>query len=135
MARAKRLGLSLEEITELLDLLRDDECRPVQTRMRHLVTNRIAEAQQQVADLVAFTAQLQETASRLTVHTPDGACDEECGCRTDPAISDSRRWEAVTLAGAAFPAVAWSLEPGLVGSQDRRLEDNSGTGRGPRTVT
>jgi DNA-binding transcriptional MerR regulator len=60
VARAKRLGLSLDQITELLALLGDDECRPVQTRMRELVTERISEAQGQVADLVAFTAQLRE---------------------------------------------------------------------------
>jgi DNA-binding transcriptional MerR regulator len=114
VARAKRLGLRLDQITELLDLLRDDECRPVQTRMRHLVTDRIAEAQDQVADLVGLIAQLQETASRLTVHTPDGGCDEECGCRTDSEISQGERWESVSLARATSPSVACSLEPGLV---------------------
>jgi DNA-binding transcriptional MerR regulator len=122
VTRAKRLGLRLEEITELLDFLRDDECRPVQTRMLHLITERIADAQRQVGDLVAFTAQLQETASRLGVHTPDGACDDDCGCRAEPATSDDHEWEAVPLVGSASTAVAvaCSLEPGLVGG---RIED------------
>jgi DNA-binding transcriptional MerR regulator len=120
VARAKRLGLRLEQISELLDLLREDECRPVQTRMHHLVTDRIAEARQQVADLVSLIAQLQETASRLTAHTPDGGCDEECGCRTDSEISDNPRWESVSLAEATSPLVACKLEPDLVGG---RIDD------------
>jgi DNA-binding transcriptional MerR regulator len=133
VARAKRLGLRLDEITELLDLLRDDECRPVQTRMRHLMTDRIAEAQRQVADLVAFTAELQATASRLTVHTPDGGCDEECGCRVDTVTSDSRSWEAVSLAGVTSTSVACSLEPGLVGGRidDWRAVVNQAADRDP----
>ncbi|MGH8873197.1 MAG: MerR family transcriptional regulator [Acidimicrobiia bacterium] len=120
VARAKRLGLRLEEITELLGLLRDDECRPVQTRMRHLITERIADARRQVGDLVSFTAQLQETASRLGLHTPDGACDDGCGCRAEPATSDTNAWEAVPLVGSASTAVACSLEPDLIGG---RIED------------
>ena len=44
VARGKQLGLSLEEITELLDLLDGEECAPVQTRIRHLVNERIGQA-------------------------------------------------------------------------------------------
>jgi hypothetical protein len=119
VARAKRLGLRLEEITELLDLLRQDECLPVQTRMRDLLKDRIAEAHRQVAELVAFTAQLQGTASRLGIHTPDGACDGECGCRTEPATSASRPHEMVSLVGSGS-SVTCSLEPGRLGD---RIED------------
>lgn len=120
VARAKRLGLSLEEITELLALLEKDECRPVQTRMQQLVTERIGEAHQQVADLIAFTAQLQEAAARLTVHTPDGGCDEGCGCRTNTVPRKDLARKAVALVGSASPPVACTLEPGAIGE---RIED------------
>jgi DNA-binding transcriptional MerR regulator len=120
VARAKQLGLRLEEIAELLDLLRDDECRPVQTRMRHLITERITEAQEQVGDLIAFTALLEETASRLGGHTPDGACDDDCGCRTNSATSVSPGWETIPVVGSESMAVACSLEPGLVAG---RIDD------------
>lgn len=120
VARAKRLGLRLEEITELLALLQDDECHPVQARMRQLVTERIDEGQRQVADLVAFTAQLQAAAAHLAVHTPDGACDDDCGCRTEPTPTNSRRSETLPLVGTASSAVACSLEPALVGG---RIDD------------
>lgn len=120
VARAKRLGFRLEQISEVLDLLREDECRPVQTRMHHLVTDRIAEARQQVAELVDLISQLQETAARLTTHIPDGGCGAECGCRTDSEIRDNPRWESVSLAEGNSPFVACKLEPDLVGG---RIDD------------
>lgn len=105
----------------------------MQTRMRELVTERISEAQGQVADLVAFTAQLREAASKLAVHTPDGSCDDDCGCRTDPASVDRPASRAIPLVGVASPMVACSLDPSLVGG---RLEDwqttmEQATGRQP----
>jgi DNA-binding transcriptional MerR regulator len=83
IGRAKGFGLSLEEITELLRLLDDDRCEPVQGRLRDLIDTKIAEAQQRIAELVAFTAELQRVASTLGDHTPEGPCDDACGCTTD----------------------------------------------------
>jgi DNA-binding transcriptional MerR regulator len=83
IARAKRLGLSLDEISDLVALFDDRHCGPVQERLRALLTDKIAEAQDQVANLIAFTAQLRSAAARLGAHTPDGPCDEDCGCTTD----------------------------------------------------
>lgn len=83
IARAKRLGLSLDEISDLVALFDDRRCAPVQDRLSALLTDKIAEAQDQVARLIAFTAQLQAAAARLGAHTPDGPCDEDCGCTTD----------------------------------------------------
>lgn len=121
VARGKQLGLSLGEITELLDLLDDEECEPVQTRIRHLVGERITQAQERVAELVGFTAQLQEAAARLGVHTPDGACDDRCGCRSDPGqTSTTAERHLIPLAGASGSEVACSLRPDLVGG---RIED------------
>jgi DNA-binding transcriptional MerR regulator len=87
VARGKQLGLSLDEITELLELLDEEECAPVQTRIRQLVEARIGQAQDQITELMAFTAQLQSAVARLGAHTPNGACDDDCGCRSDPGRS------------------------------------------------
>lgn len=84
LARAKTLGLTLPEISELLTLLAEKDCQPVQTRLRQLVTDRIRQAQDQIADLVGFTGQLQQAATRLGVHTAEGACNDRCGCTTAP---------------------------------------------------
>ena len=83
IGRAKGFGLSLEEITELLGLLGDDECAPVQGRLRDLVDTKIADAQAKVAELEAFTAELRRVAAALGTHTPAGPCDDTCGCTTD----------------------------------------------------
>lgn len=121
VARGKQLGLSLDEITELLDLLDEEECEPVQTRIRYLVGERIEQAQNRVAELIGFTAQLQAAAARLGVHTPDGACNDQCGCRSDPGqLSAPVRMDLIPLSGASGTEIACSLHPDLVGS---RIED------------
>lgn len=92
VGRAKGLGLRLAEIADLLALLRADECEPVQARMRHLVTSRIVDVQQRAAELAAFIDRLSEVADRMAANTPDGPCDDRCGCRSeiDPVIMPSR---------------------------------------------
>ena len=83
IGRAKGFGLSLEEITELLALLGDDECAPVQGRLRDLVDAKIADAQAKIAELEGFTTELRRVAAALGAHTPAGPCDDACGCTTD----------------------------------------------------
>lgn len=80
IGRAKSFGLTLGEITELLGLLGGDECAPVQGRLRDLVETKIADAHARIAELQAFTGELQRFADTLEVHTPDGPCDGSCGC-------------------------------------------------------
>src|SRR5690349_13874245 len=71
LARAKGVGLTLDEITELLALLDDDRCAPVQERLRALVADRLGAAQQRLTELLAFTAELQRFAAGLDVHTAE----------------------------------------------------------------
>jgi len=85
IGRAKSFGLSLEEITELLALLDEDRCAPVQGRLRALIDDRIADARRRIAELETFTTELRQVAATLDEHTPDGPCDETCGCTTDPS--------------------------------------------------
>lgn len=86
IGRAKGFGLSLDEITEVLSLLDSDRCAPVQGRLRDLVDAKIVDAQSRIAELVAFTGELQRVASTLGLNTPDGPCDDTCGCTTEPEI-------------------------------------------------
>lgn len=118
--RGKQLGLSLDEIKELLELLEDEDCAPVQTRIKELVSDRISQAQEQVAELVGFTSQLQEVQARLSAHTAQGSCDDQCGCRTDPATHQRPEPEPIPLIGTDSGEIACSLDPNDVG---RRVED------------
>lgn len=112
VSRGKELGLALEEITELLALLDEERCDPVQTRMREMVDSRIKTSQLQIAALVELTAQLQQAMARLGDHTPAGPCDEECGC-TGAKASSKPSLEKIPLS-AAHSEIACSLEAGAV---------------------
>lgn len=114
VVRGKQLGLSLDEIKELLELLEDDECAPVQSRIRKLVSDRISQAQSQIAALVGFTAQLQQVEARLTSHTAHGSCDDHCGCRSDPGTPEKHERELIPLAGPESGDIACSLDPDQV---------------------
>jgi DNA-binding transcriptional MerR regulator len=83
IARAKQLGCSLDEIAELVSAWEGGSCAPVQEHLRVLLESKVEEAQGQIAELLALTAQLQEARSGLDRHTPDGPCDDQCGCTTD----------------------------------------------------
>jgi len=116
IARAKQLGCTLEEITDLVVLWDSQRCAPVQTRLQNLVTTKIDDAGRRVAELTAFTVQLHEVAAMLSRHTPDGPCDEHCGCGSDvttpaagviPAELTRRR---APVAVAPDPPVACTLE-------------------------
>lgn len=118
--RGKQLGLSLDEVKELLELLADEDCAPVQSRIKELVSGRISQAREQIAELVGFTSQLQNVQARLSSHTADGSCDDQCGCRTDPVTHERRKREPIPLIGADSGDIACSLDPDLIGG---RVED------------
>ena len=86
IARAKQLGCSLEEITGLTAAWDGGQCGPIQDQLRQLVARKIAAAQTQIGELMTFTSELQRSAAALERHRPDGACDEECGCVSDPGV-------------------------------------------------
>ena len=52
----------------------------MQSRLSQLVNSKLDDAERRRAELAAFTAQLQQAASTLGIHTPSGACDADCGC-------------------------------------------------------
>lgn len=81
IARAKQLGCTLQEITGLTNAWDGGQCGPIQDQLRQLVADKITATQQQLAELMTFTSQLQEAATVLERHRPVGACDD--GCVTD----------------------------------------------------
>ncbi|HEX8804934.1 MAG TPA: MerR family transcriptional regulator [Acidimicrobiales bacterium] len=84
VARAKALGCRLDEIADLASAWEGGECRPVQERLLATMQDRIADSQARIASLAAFTADLQRAAATLRSHTPDGPCDDACGCTSAP---------------------------------------------------
>jgi MerR family copper efflux transcriptional regulator len=80
IGRAKELGCSLEEITDLVAIWDGERCGPVQRRFHELVTTKIDEAERQVRSLTELRAQLRRAASQLSGPALDGPCDDTCAC-------------------------------------------------------
>jgi MerR family copper efflux transcriptional regulator len=98
IGRAKRLGLSLEEIAELVPLLDAERCAPVQEQLRALVGDKIVETQRRTGDLVGLLGQLQRMAAWLDAPPVDGACDDRCACTRDPVtVAAPEDWVGATL--------------------------------------
>ena len=136
VSRAKQLGCTLEEITDLATAWDGQRCEPIQARLRELVNTKIAGAQSRISEMVALTAQLQQAAAALGAHTPDGPCDDDCGCAapTVDAVADSAPVQLVaepepridppiacTLGAEAMPAriVQWQTALARVVSRER----------------
>ncbi|NGN70368.1 MerR family transcriptional regulator [Streptomyces sp. A7024] len=77
---AKRLGLPLDEISELLAVWEAGACGDVKADLRPRLAARLVEADQRAAELASFTATLHAASERLDA-LPDRTekCDAECG--------------------------------------------------------
>jgi MerR family copper efflux transcriptional regulator len=120
IARAKQLGCTLENIADLATAWDGGECGPVQDRLRTTVDAKIAEAQDRIAELTTFTAELQRAAATMGRHRPDGPCDDDCGCASDvtvPAEVSPVALIAKADAIAGTPAIACALGAGEVTSR------------------
>ena len=75
IARAKQLGCSLEEITDLVGIWDGERCGPVQKRFHDLVTTRLGDAERRIAELTALAGQLRHAAAQLAGPAIDGVQD------------------------------------------------------------
>lgn len=120
IARAEQLGCSLDEITGLARAWDGGQCGPLQDQLRNLVADKIAAAQEQIAELMTFTAELQSAAGALERHRPEGACDTQCGCVGEPDVgppfdADVRAVGLSTKpASGGEPAIACTLSAGSI---------------------
>jgi DNA-binding transcriptional MerR regulator len=80
IARAKQLGCSLEEITDLIGIWDGERCGPVQRRFHDLVTDKLAAAERQIAELNVLSRELRQVAGHLDSPPLDGPCSAECAC-------------------------------------------------------
>ncbi|MCL9797637.1 MerR family transcriptional regulator [Frankia sp. AgKG'84/4] len=115
ISSGKLLGLSLEEIGDLLGVWEQGVCAAVRERMRPLVAARIADADRRVAELSAFSARLAAFHTELGLAAPAGGCGPDCGCLTTtgpthagpvplalspvrPAAEDQQAWRDAPVA-------------------------------------
>jgi DNA-binding transcriptional MerR regulator len=112
IGRAKRLGMTLDQVATLVDAWLAGDCEPLQDRLRAFVVGRIDELRRQITEESAFERQLE----RISVRLGDGRaiperCGPDCGCDTDPL-------------DAAEPSAGASMECSLgEGDTRRRLQE------------
>ncbi len=80
IARAKQLGCTLDEITDLVGIWDGERCGPVQKRFHDLLTSKLAETERQIDELTALADELRQAARRLAGPAIDGPCSEHCAC-------------------------------------------------------
>jgi MerR family transcriptional regulator, copper efflux regulator len=84
VSRAKGIGMSLEDIADLLAAWPTGECQSLQARLRTFLTGRIGQVRGQLAELRAFEGQLQAVLDRLSARDPGPErCGKGCSCETD----------------------------------------------------
>jgi DNA-binding transcriptional MerR regulator len=142
--RAKGIGMSLEDIADLVAAWPTGKCQSLQARLRAYVAGRIGEIHEQQAELSAFEHQLQTVHSRLSAHDPGpDQCGRGCCCETD--------LDPVADQASPDPGPeGCSLDPGELASRISQwravaaaataVEHTSGTARlvlppGPGTIT
>jgi MerR family copper efflux transcriptional regulator len=85
IARAKRLGMSLDDVATLMEAWFAGECEPLRDRLKAFVTGRIGDLRRQMAEDHAFEGQLERILARLSNPGPaTRRCAPDCGCDTDP---------------------------------------------------
>jgi DNA-binding transcriptional MerR regulator len=91
VSRAKGIGMSLEEISDLLAAWPVGECQSLQARLRSFLDGRIGQVHAQVAELGAFEAQLRAVLGRLAARDPGPErCGKGCSCEADLELSVDR---------------------------------------------
>jgi DNA-binding transcriptional MerR regulator len=80
VSRARNMGLSCDQITELLPIWGGTNCAAAQERVGQLVHDKRIEIEQRVAELQAFAAQLDAVQAVLETSSPPQACRTDLSC-------------------------------------------------------
>jgi MerR family transcriptional regulator, copper efflux regulator len=127
VARAKSIGMSLEDIGALTAAWPGGECRSVQARIRGFAAARVTQVREQRAALRALERRLLAALGKLPEQDPGPArCAPGCGCDTALGADPSA---APPGAGAAAPGTV-SSHPGAAPSHPGTIPA-AGLGRGP----
>jgi MerR family transcriptional regulator, copper efflux regulator len=88
IARAKRLGLSLDQIQALVDGWRRDDCRSTRDQLAEFVEERLVDVRHLIGDLVLFRDQLEDVHRGLCDRPASTRCGPGCGCDVEVAPID-----------------------------------------------
>lgn len=88
ITRGKRLGLSLEEIADLLAIWDGTNCGPTQERLSALLAAKQVEIRQQIQELERFADQLADVEARLLAAPVVDGCAPDLACCA-PELADT----------------------------------------------
>jgi DNA-binding transcriptional MerR regulator len=80
VTRARRLGLSCGQITELLPAWDGTNCANAGARVRRMIDDKQAEITARIAELQEFAAQLGDAREALEASAPPAACRADLTC-------------------------------------------------------
>jgi DNA-binding transcriptional MerR regulator len=80
VTRARRLGLSCEQISELLPAWGGSNCSSAHDRVVHLIDEKETEIAARIEELTAFAAQLSGVRESLEASPPPAACLTDLSC-------------------------------------------------------
>ena len=80
VSRARRLGLSCEQIAELLPVWGGTDCTSAQDRVARLIDDKRAEIVARIEELTAFAAQLHGVRASLEAAPAPAACRTDLNC-------------------------------------------------------
>lgn len=97
--RAKRLGLPLEEIRELVAVWDGGLCAHLQDQLAEHITAKSREVRVRIRELTGFAEQLEAARAQLAGPAPAGGCGPGCGCADGPGVpaGQARTPEVVPL--------------------------------------
>jgi DNA-binding transcriptional MerR regulator len=80
VARSRRLGLTCDQVAELLPVWAGVDCVSAHTRIGTLIDDKQVEIAARVAELSAFAAQLEDAKAMLEASPPPQECCDDLTC-------------------------------------------------------
>ena len=80
ISRARRMGVSCEQITGLLPIWDGTNCGAAQERVTQLIAEKKAEIAERIAELESFAAQLDLVRLELEANPPSDTCRPDLSC-------------------------------------------------------
>jgi DNA-binding transcriptional MerR regulator len=105
VTRAKRIGLSLEQIAALLPVWDGVNCAATHDQISQLVATRRAEVLDQIRELQHFETQLEQIAGELAAAPPPAECRPDLSCCV-PAVDATAAVEFLGMPGRRAPSSA-----------------------------
>jgi MerR family copper efflux transcriptional regulator len=133
ISRAKGIGMTLEDIADLVASWPVGECRSLQARLRAYLAGRIDQVRQQAAEMGTFERQLQAVLDRLSARDSGPEhCGRGCVCEADLDLASGQAPEAPAPWGCSLDGGALATRVGqwrALADAATSMERTNGTAR------